>query len=135
MPTRNSLVLISLGTPMRIARQCVTPLQAVSSSARVHYIPRMNVSCPGFRFGAVAAGIKKNGAADLALMVCDRPATAAAVFTRNRVKAAPVVVSRAQLVRSKGRARAVIVNSGNANACTGKPGTADARRMIALAAA
>ncbi len=94
----------------------------------------MNVSCPGFRFGAVAAGIKKTGAADLALMVCERPAAAAAVFTRNRVKAAPVLLSKAQLVRSQGKARAVVVNSGNANACTGKPGMADAKKMVALAA-
>jgi glutamate N-acetyltransferase / amino-acid N-acetyltransferase len=95
----------------------------------------MELACPGFRFGAVAAGIKKTGALDLALMACDRPAAAAAVFTRNRVKAAPVLVSRAQLGRNRGKARAVIVNSGNANACTGKAGMADARRMIALAAA
>ncbi len=96
---------------------------------------REALSCAGFRFGAVASGIKKNGALDLAMMVSDAPASAAAVFTRNRVKAAPVVISRAQLVRSGGKARAVIVNSGNANACTGRAGAADARRMIQLAAA
>ena len=99
------------------------------------YIPLMTLSCSGFRFGAVATGIKKNGALDLAMMVSERPASAAAVFTRNRVKAAPVVLSRAQLVRSGGKARAVVVNSGNANACTGKTGAADARRMIELAGA
>jgi len=75
---------------------------------------------PGFRFAGVACGIKPSPRLDLALIYSERPATVAAVFTRNRVKAAPVVIA-ARHVR-KGRARAVLINSGNANACTGTAG-------------
>jgi glutamate N-acetyltransferase/amino-acid N-acetyltransferase len=80
---------------------------------------------PGFRFAATAAGIKKVKGLDLALMVADSPAAAAGVFTRNRVKAAPVLLTRARLRR--GQAQAIVVNSGNANACNGPQGLADAR--------
>jgi glutamate N-acetyltransferase/amino-acid N-acetyltransferase len=85
--------------------------------------------CDGFRFAAVSAGIKASGALDVALLACDAPATAAAVFTQNRVKAAPVLLSQGALKKSGGKARGVIVNSGNANACTGARGARDARRM------
>jgi glutamate N-acetyltransferase/amino-acid N-acetyltransferase len=81
----------------------------------------------GFRTAGVACGIKKTGALDLALLVADGPATAAAVFTTNKAQAAPVLVSREHLAHSGGRARAVIVNSGCANACTGPEGMAVAR--------
>jgi glutamate N-acetyltransferase/amino-acid N-acetyltransferase len=78
----------------------------------------------GFRAAAVAAGIKKTrDALDLALIFSDSPeTTAAGVFTTNRVAAAPVVLSRQNLVKSRGRCRAIVVNSGNANACTGREG-------------
>jgi len=81
----------------------------------------------GFRAAGVACGIKKTGALDLALVVSDGPATAAAVFTTNKAQAAPVLVSRAHLAHSGGVARAVVVNSGCANACTGPEGMAVAR--------
>lgn len=81
---------------------------------------------PGFRAAGVAAGIKKQGGLDLALIVADRPASAAGVFTRNRVKAAPVLVTRARL--RQGTAQAILINSGNANACTGKEGLGAARQ-------
>ncbi len=83
----------------------------------------------GFRAAAIAAGIKKaKGALDLALIVSDgAPTSAAGLFTTNRVVAAPVVVSREALRRSRGRARAIVANSGNANACTGAEGLAAAR--------
>ena len=87
-------------------------------------------TCNGFRFAGVSAGIKTNGAKDMALIASDRTATAAAVFTQNRVAAAPVKVSKAALKKSGGKARAVVINSGNANACTGERGKADARRMV-----
>ena len=87
---------------------------------------------PGFRFGSAACGIKKTGAPDLALLVSDRPAIAAAAFTRNRFRAAPVEVAR-ERTRS-GRLQAIVVNSGNANACTGDQGMRDARRSCELAA-
>ena len=73
----------------------------------------------GFRAAGVSAGIKRDGLLlDLALVVSDLPATAAAVFTTNRAQAAPVIVSREHLARSDGVARAIIVNSGCATAAS-----------------
>ncbi|HKT80365.1 MAG TPA: bifunctional glutamate N-acetyltransferase/amino-acid acetyltransferase ArgJ [Vicinamibacterales bacterium] len=88
----------------------------------------------GFRAAGVSAGIKANHGLDLALIVSDRPATAAAVFTTNLAQAAPVLISKEHLARSGGVARAIIVNSGCANACTGDAGLEVARRMAAEAA-
>jgi glutamate N-acetyltransferase/amino-acid N-acetyltransferase len=88
----------------------------------------------GFRFAGVASGIKATGKRDLGLIVCDRPASAAAVFTRNRMAAAPVGVSRALLESAGGLASGVVVNSGNANAATGPRGVKDARAMVKQAA-
>jgi glutamate N-acetyltransferase/amino-acid N-acetyltransferase len=81
----------------------------------------------GFRAAGVTCGIKASGAPDLALLACDGDATAAGAFTNSRLAAAPVLVSREHL--ADGRARAVVVNSGNANACTGAQGLDDARAM------
>ena len=78
----------------------------------------------GFRFSATIAGIKASGRPDLALAEAPHGASAAAVFTRNRLAAAPLVVDRAHLKRSSGRVRAVLVNAGNANCATGKAGIA-----------
>src|SRR5215208_4816094 len=83
----------------------------------------------GFRAAGVSAGIKANGGLDLMLLVSDTPAQAAAVFTTNLAFAAPIVVCREHLARSGGVARAVIVNSGCANACTGDEGLQVARDM------
>jgi glutamate N-acetyltransferase/amino-acid N-acetyltransferase len=81
----------------------------------------------GFRAAGVAAGIKASGAADLALVVNDGPSNAAAaVFTSNRVKAAPVLWSQQAI--ADGKAVAVVLNSGGANACTGPDGFADTHR-------
>ena len=85
----------------------------------------------GFRAAGISAGIKANKGLDLALLVSESPATAAAVFTLNRAQAAPVVVSRQHLARSGGVARAIVVNSGCANACTGDEGLQVAREMAA----
>jgi glutamate N-acetyltransferase / amino-acid N-acetyltransferase len=82
----------------------------------------------GFRAAAVAAGIKPDGP-DLALVAADAPCAATAVFTTNRAEAAPVRVSRQHL--SSGRARAVVINAGCANAATGEAGLRDAREMAA----
>jgi glutamate N-acetyltransferase/amino-acid N-acetyltransferase len=82
----------------------------------------------GFRAAGVGAGIKANGL-DLALVVSDAPAAAAAVFTLNKAQAAPVSVSREHLARSGGLAQAIVVNSGCANACTGEDGVQAARDM------
>jgi len=83
----------------------------------------------GYRAAAAAADVRGQGSSrlDVAILASDRPAAAAGVFTRNRIKAAPVVVSQLHLKR--GFARAVVVNSGNANACTGSQGLSDALRM------
>ncbi len=91
-------------------------------------------SAKGYLAGAVAAGIKKTGALDLCIVASDRPATAAGVFTTNKVRAAPVDLSE-QRIRRNHRARGFIVNAGNANACTGERGSADAEEMTRLAAA
>ena len=85
----------------------------------------MTVTAPkGFSANGLACGIKASGQPDLALVVTTdgRAATAAAVFTRNKACAAPVQVSRRHLAATGGRAAAVILNSGNANAATGRPG-------------
>jgi len=86
----------------------------------------------GFKASAGAAGIKKNGGLDIALIFSEKPAASAGVFTTNRVKAAPVILSQENI--RKGRVRAVIANSGNANACTGKAGLDNARREAELVA-
>jgi glutamate N-acetyltransferase/amino-acid N-acetyltransferase len=95
-------------------------------------IPRSICAARGFRAAGIAAGLKQSGDPDMALIASDRPASVAAVFTTNRVAAAPILLSR-QHARS-GRARAIVVNSGNANACTGARGLADAARMAEVTA-
>jgi glutamate N-acetyltransferase/amino-acid N-acetyltransferase len=82
------------------------------------------MSLKGFRFSAVEAAIKKPGRLDLGLIFSEVPAIVAAVFTTNQVQAAPVQISRARA--KNGTSRALLVNSGNANACTGEQGMADA---------
>jgi len=89
----------------------------------------------GFRAAGLHCGIKANGKHDLALVVTDPPASAAAVFTTNQAQAAPVLVSKAHLAASAGQARAIVSNSGCANACTGPQGLADAQEMTRLTAA
>ncbi|MDB4985238.1 MAG: Glutamate N-acetyltransferase, partial [Myxococcaceae bacterium] len=76
----------------------------------------------GFRFAGLAAGIKKTGLPDLGLVFAEKPVVCAAVFTENMVQAAPVKVARERV--AAGRVQAALVNSGNANACTGAPGMA-----------
>jgi len=83
----------------------------------------------GFFFSAVAAGIKVSGRPDLALVAAAGGATAAALFTKNRVVAAPVEVGRAALLSTGGRVRAVVVNSGNANCATGRDGIQACERV------
>jgi glutamate N-acetyltransferase/amino-acid N-acetyltransferase len=94
---------------------------------RILAIPGGITAAAGFRAAGVAAGIKRSGALDVALIVADQPAAAAALFTTNQVQAAPVQVSRSNLAAARGHVRAVIVNSGCANACTGSQGLETAR--------
>lgn len=85
----------------------------------------------GFTASGVRAGIKESGAHDLGILASDRPAVAAGIFTKNRVKAAPVLLTQRHVRR--GAADAIVVNAGNANACTGPRGEADARAMAKAA--
>lgn len=98
----------------------ITPMEGTVTSPR------------GFRAAGIHCGIKPDRP-DLALVVSDVVASAAGTFTTNRMRSAPVIQSEAKL--AAGRAQAVLVNSGNANACTGERGAADARAMTASAAA
>ncbi len=84
-----------------------------------------NFRIKGFRGAAVAAGIKYEGRLDLGLIASDRPAVTAAVFTRNVVKAAPVLAGMKRMSRSDCTTSAIVANSGNANACTGNAGMED----------
>lgn len=107
--------------------------RVASEPARAH---GAGVCAPrGFRAGAAAAHIRGNGETarlDVALIRSDAPAVAAGVFTRNTVKAAPVVISQLTLRRGT-PISGVVINSGNANACTGAQGFRDALRMCAAA--
>jgi len=89
-----------------------------------------NLFVPGFKAAGIACGIKKNGNKDLALIYSEVPAVAAAVFTTNKIKAAPVLIDIQRI--KKGLCQAVIINSGNANACTGKKGLDAAVKTVTL---
>jgi glutamate N-acetyltransferase / amino-acid N-acetyltransferase len=98
-------------------------------------INEKSITAPcGYQAAAVSAGIKKqDGRLDLGLIYSEVPAIAAAQFTTNKVKAAPVLLDQEHLNRSRQECRAIFVNSGNANACTGEQGMKDSRRMALLA--
>ena len=89
--------------------------------------------CPGFQAAGVICGLKENGRKDLGLIYSEIPANVAGVFTQNRVQAAPVLLDRQRITR--GVCRALIVNSGSANCCTGEQGMRDAMNMAGFAAA
>jgi glutamate N-acetyltransferase/amino-acid N-acetyltransferase len=96
-------------------------------------MPELHLLSPaGFRAAGVYAGIKTKHQPDVGLLLCDHPATAAAVFTTNKVFAAPVKDGRAHV--KSGKLRGVVANAGNANACTGRQGERDALRMCEIAA-
>ncbi len=88
----------------------------------------------GFRFGATKAGLKKSGRTDFALIVADAPASAAAVFTANRVTAAPLIVDKEHLRSSGGKVRVAAINVGNANCAAGQAGLDAARATCAACA-
>lgn len=114
-----SRVAILPATDPDLSRSAVAPPQ-VSHEA----MPR------GFSFAATHCGLKKSKL-DLAVLLSGAPASAAALFTTNRVQAAPVRLCREHLKRSQGRVRAIIVNSGNANCCTGPQGITASRATAA----
>lgn len=91
-------------------------------------------SAKGFSAAATACGLKKNGKPDLALVVSERECTAAGVFTKNLVAAAPVILDKETLARNRDTLRAVVINAGNANACTGEEGVQNARTTQVLVA-
>ncbi len=86
------------------------------------------VSVPGFRAVGVMCGLKQSGQPDLALVLADHSCAAAAVFTTNAFKAAPVLYDQTLLQRTGGRLQAVVINAGNANAVTGEQGLRDAEQ-------
>ncbi len=86
----------------------------------------------GYLFSGISAGIKKDGRKDLGLIYSEVPARVAGLFTTNVVRAAPVQLDRERL--RKGLCQAIVVNSGNANACTGNPGLRDAQKVSSLVA-
>jgi len=102
---------------------------------KIEVLSSGSVTSPrGFHAGATFAGIKKEAedSLDMAVLFSEAPCTAAALFTKNKIKAAPVLLSQQRL--QNGRAVAVVVNSGCANACTGKQGLDDAAEMVEFAA-
>lgn len=92
----------------------------------------LDFKVPGFLFSGIPAGIKKDGKRDLGLIYSEVPAQVAGLFTTNAVKAAPVQLDMKRMKR--GLCQAIVVNSGNANACTGSQGLRDAKRVSALVA-
>jgi len=87
------------------------------------------VAVPGFRFAGISSGIKSSGDKDLALIISQVPSVTTGLFTRNSIKAAPVNLTMKHIAAKK-KCCAIIVNSGNANACTGKQGLKDAELMV-----
>ena len=92
-----------------------------------------NMGCPGFQAAGVSCGLKKNEQKDLGLIYSEVPANVAGVFTQNRIQAAPVQLDRQRV--GNGKCRALIVNSGNANCCTGEQGMRDAVDIAGYVAA
>lgn len=90
------------------------------------------ILCPGFKAAGIASGLKKNSEKDLGLIFSTVAANVAAVFTRNRVQGAHILLDRERI--KSGLCQAVVVNSGNANCCTGKQGINDAKNMAMLCA-
>jgi glutamate N-acetyltransferase/amino-acid N-acetyltransferase len=86
----------------------------------------------GFRFAVAQCGFKRPGRPDLAVVVSDTPAVAAGVFTTNRFQAAPILVAREILTANRESIRAVVINSGQANACTGRQGVENCRKTLEL---
>lgn len=95
------------------------------------YVPSSGTYPVGFQASGVIVGVKPNNTTkpDIALLTSDRPCAAAAVFTKNKFQAAPVTFSRDLIKKTQGRIQSVIVNSGCANAVTGKGGLEDAVKM------
>jgi glutamate N-acetyltransferase / amino-acid N-acetyltransferase len=114
------------------AREYLPPAAERPSALASLAMPQLSEAAMprGFSFAAKHCGLKKSKL-DLAVLISEAPASAAAVFTANRVQAAPVRISRENLAKSRGTVRAIIVNSGNANCCTGPEGLSASRATAA----
>src|SRR5271154_2234850 len=112
----------------------------MADTSRAPHTPSLNTPLSddqlprGFSFAAVRAGLKASGNPDLACAVTDQPATAAAMFTSNKVIAAPLIVGQRHLERSQHRLRVALINAGNANCATGEAGIVAAQQCCARAA-
>ncbi len=124
---------ISGSTPQRQRKPNLNSSQPTKTLERLKKMADWQIAT-GYRFGAVACGVRgdNRNRLDLTVIVSDRPASAAGVFTQNRVVAAPVRVTRARVPTSE--ARGIVVCAGNANACTGERGVQDAQQMAELTA-
>ncbi|MDQ4036210.1 MAG: bifunctional glutamate N-acetyltransferase/amino-acid acetyltransferase ArgJ [Chloroflexota bacterium] len=100
----------------------------------IRSIPGGITSAKGFAVAIGQAGIRDSGGPDLVLIVSDRPAAAAATFTTNRLRAAPILLAEESLAASRASMRAIVVNAGCANAGTGAGGLEDARAVVAAVA-
>ena len=114
-----------------MAEMTPVPAEAAKNTRNVA-VNKAAAPVPGFKVAAVHAGIRYRERPDLALIAADSEGVAAGVFTRNQFAAAPVLLCREHLKR--GQARAILVNAGIANACTGEQGFKDAERMAELTA-
>ncbi|EPE02940.1 arginine biosynthesis [Ophiostoma piceae UAMH 11346] len=123
-------VLVSVAN----TRSYSAPVGNAIPPAKKKYVPTRGSYPQGFRVGGVVVGVKPNNTTkpDLAMIVSDVPCTAAAVFTKNKFQAAPVTFSR-DLLKKSPQVQAVLINSGCANAVTGKGGLEDAAAMAAAA--
>ena len=92
----------------------------------------MKISVPGFLASGISSGIKEKNKKDLGMLFSEQPATAVGAFTTNKIKAAPVLISKEKIKQKN--SQAIIVNSGNANACTGDMGLKDASDLCKLTA-
>lgn len=125
--------------PARAVRQLASKIQTRSYATagleipakKQKYVPSSGTYPLGFKASGVIVGVKPNNTTkpDVALLTSDRPCAAAAVFTKNKFQAAPVTFSRDLIKKTGGRIQSVIVNSGCANAVTGKGGLEDAVKM------
>ena len=129
----SSLTALLTGAGLAFAQSPVAPVER----ARVDTLPAMAdmqwldggiTAVPGILASGIAAGIKPSGKKDLALIYSSAPARAAAVFTSNQVKGAPVIVSQ-EHVRD-GRGQAIVASSGCSNVCTGEQGVKDAQKQM-----
>ncbi len=119
--------------PAPAAQTADSEVNGIVASIDMEIIDGGALAAQGFRGAAMHCGIKKPGIPDIAMLVSDTPASAAATITRNRFRAAPTYVTEEHV--ADGRGQAVIANSGNANCATGSQGMANARRMVQLTAA